>query len=176
MLEMRGEHAVERARRPAVSVGLDVLNDAIPPAALDARLQLRADLTEHRLDRQNHSLPQLQTAAATAVVVDLRLLVHPAADPVTDEVADHVEAFRLRVLLHRRADVADVPSGTHLLDREIEALLGGLHQSRRTRSEVADADRDGAVADEAVENRPEIESEDVAFAQLGAARDAVNDH
>src|SRR6476659_117634 len=128
MLEVRGEGAVERPRRPAVGVGLDVLNDAVPSAALDARLQFRADLAEHRLERQNHSLPQLETTAAAAVVVDLRFFVHPAADPVSDKVADDVEAARFGMLLNRRADVADVAARAHLLDREIEALFGGLHQ------------------------------------------------
>src|SRR5213593_3404409 len=105
MLEMRGERAVERPRRPAVGVRFDVLYDAIPSAPLDARLQLRTDLAKHRLDRQHHPLPQLQTAAPTAVVVDLRFLMHPAPDSVSDEIADHVEAARFRVLLNHRADI-----------------------------------------------------------------------
>ena len=32
------------------------------------------------------------------------------------------------------------------------------------------------VADEAVEDRAEVEADDVAFLQLGAVRDAVHDH
>src|SRR3712207_6917988 len=52
------------------------------------------------------SLTQLETAPAPPVVVDLRLLVHPTADAVTDERADDVEAARLGVLLHGRADVS----------------------------------------------------------------------
>src|SRR5437762_7007510 len=110
MLEMRGERAVDRPGRPAVGVGLCVVNDSVAAAALDPRLQLRTDLAQHRLDGQDHSLAQLESASALPIVVDLRLLVHPAADPVSYEIADHVETARLGVLLNRGADVAQVTS------------------------------------------------------------------
>src|SRR5438093_12260767 len=106
MLEMSGEGAVDGPGRPAVVVRADVLDHPVRAGPLDARAQLRADLTEHRLDGQHHSLPQLESPAAFPVVVDLRLLVHPPADSVADEIADDVEASRLGVLLNRRADVA----------------------------------------------------------------------
>src|ERR1044071_8184900 len=93
VLEVSREASVDGARGPAVGVGADVLDHAVRPRALDARLELRPDLTEHRLDRQDHSLAQLQAAAATAVVVDLRLLVHLPPDAVPHEGADDVEAM-----------------------------------------------------------------------------------
>src|SRR5437016_11438683 len=108
MLEMRGERPIHRARRPAVAVGADVVDHPVLPGALEARPELRSDLAEHRLDGEDHAFAQLDAPSPFAVVVDLRLLVHPSADPVTDEVADDVKAARLGVLLHGRADVAEV--------------------------------------------------------------------
>src|SRR5436309_9095266 len=113
MLKMSGERAVDRPRRPAIAVGAGVFDLSVASGALDARLQLRTDLAQHRLDRQNHPLAQLDPASTAAVVVDLRILVHPAADSVADEVANHVEPARLGVLLHRRADIANVLAGPH---------------------------------------------------------------
>src|ERR1044071_9362270 len=103
---MRGHRAVDRAGRPAVRVRADVVDRAVAAGALDARPQLRPDLAEHRLESQDHPLAQLDAPSPASVVVYLRLLVHPPADSVADEVADDVEAFRLRVLLHGRADAA----------------------------------------------------------------------
>src|SRR2546430_4535027 len=119
---MRGEAAVDRTRRPSVVVRPYVLHHPVLPRPLDPRAELRTDLTEHRLDGEDHPLPQLDSAPPLAVVVDLRVLVHVAADAMSDEVADDVEAARLRVLLHRRADVAEVAARTHFLDRQVEAF------------------------------------------------------
>src|ERR1044072_5114952 len=99
MFEVRSQVAVDRASGPAVVVGLDVLHHAVAAGALDARLQLRSDLAEHRLDGEHHSLAQLDPPAPPAVVVDLRILVHPAADSVADEGPGDVEPARLRLLL-----------------------------------------------------------------------------
>src|SRR5438132_917175 len=122
MLEMRGETPVDGAGRPAVAVGPDVFDHPVLPPSLDARAQLRADLTEHRLDGEDHPLPQLDAPSPPAVVVDLRVLVHAAPDAVSDEVADHMESAGLGVLLHRGADVAQMPSRPHFLHRQLEAF------------------------------------------------------
>src|ERR1041385_5084331 len=107
MFEVRGQGAVHRSSDLAVVVGLDVLDHAVAAGAIDARLQLRADLAEHRLDREHHSFAQRHPPPPPAVVVDLRILVHPAADSVADEVPNDVEPARLRMLLDRGADVAE---------------------------------------------------------------------
>src|SRR4051794_23570135 len=176
MLEVRGQGPVDRTSGPAVVVGLHVLDHPVAAGALDARLQLRSDLAEHRLDGEDHSLAQLDAPSAPAVVVDLRILVHPAADSVADKVPDDVKPARFRMLLDRGPDVTEVTAGTHLLDREIEAFLRGPHEELGTIRDFADADRNGRIADETVEDRSEVESDDVAFLKLGAIGDAVNDH
>src|SRR6185436_16977263 len=91
--------------------------------ALDARLELRSDLAEHRLERENHSLAQLETPAPLAVVVDLRFLVHLAAGPMPDEVANDMKPARLGMLLTGSPDVPEMTARPHLFDREIETFL-----------------------------------------------------
>src|SRR3954454_7852148 len=172
---MRGHGAVHRARRPAVGVGADVVDRSVPAAALDARAQLRADLAEHRLDGQDQSLAQLDAPSPAAVVVYLRLLVHPPADSMADEGADDVESLRFRVLLHRRADVAEVLARTHLGDGRLEALPRRIDEDLRLRRDLADRHRNRAVAHEALQDRAEVETDDVSLLQLGPVGDAVHD-
>src|SRR5688572_20565752 len=166
MLKVRGQRAVERASRPAIAVGAHVLNHSVAAGALEARLQLRTDLAQHRLDRQDHSFTQLQTAAALPVVVNLRLLVHLPADAMTDEVADDMEAARLRMLLHRCPDVTEVTSRAHLFDGQVEAFFRRPDQLLRARSHLSNRNRDRAIAYESLEDRSEVEAEDVPFLQL----------
>ena len=60
---------VHRPRRPTVGVGTHVLQHPVRPGPVEPGPQLRADLTEHRLDGQDHPLPQLEPAPALAEVV-----------------------------------------------------------------------------------------------------------
>src|SRR3954451_11193465 len=173
---MRGQRSVDRAGRPTIVVGAHIFNDSIPARALEARTELWSDLAKHRLDRQHHSGPQFQTTSAAAVVVDLRVLVHAASDAVSDEVPDDVEPVLFGVLLNRGTDVAEVLAGTHFRDGSLQAFARGVDQLLRARCDLADRNRDRAVADEAVEDRAEIEAEDVALFEPGPVRDAVNDH
>src|SRR5438874_304585 len=111
MLEVGGQGAVDRARCPPVGVGAHILDRSVAAGALDARAKLGTDLAEHRLDGEDHALAQLESAPPFPVVVDLRILMHPPPDSMSDEVADDVEPACLRVLLHRRSDVAEMTSG-----------------------------------------------------------------
>src|SRR5438874_2720806 len=117
---MRSQSSVQRARRPAIGIRSHVFDRAVVVRSLDPLLQLRADLAQHRLDGQDHSLPKLDSAAPTAVVVYLRVLMHPTPDPVSHEVADHVKATRFGVLLNCGTDVAQMLAGTHFVDGRIE--------------------------------------------------------
>src|SRR3954453_18059636 len=150
---MRGQRSVDRAGRPTIVVGAHIFNDSIPARPLNARTELRSDLAKHRLDRQHHSGPQLQTTSAAAVVVDLRGLAHWAADAVSDEVPDDVEPVLVGVLLDRGTDVAEVSARAHFFDGELQTFARRVDQLLRARRDLAYRNRDRAVADEAVEDR-----------------------
>src|SRR5438132_6451018 len=133
MLKMRGERSVERPRRPFVGVGAHVFDRSVAPRPLHTMPKFRADIAKHRLDRQHHSLAQLDSPSALAVVVNLRILMHPPSDSMSDKIADHVKAFRLRVLLYRGADVAEVLAGNHFLDGKLQTFPRRLDQLLRSR-------------------------------------------
>src|SRR3954452_11763868 len=154
---MRGQRSVDRAGRPTIVVGAHIFNDSIPARALETRTELRSDLAKHRLDRPHHSGPQFQTTAAAAVVVDLRVLVHAASDPVSDEVPDDVEPVLFGVLLDRGTDVAEVSARAHFFDGQLQTFARRIDQLLRARCDLADRNWDRAVADEAIEDRAEVE-------------------
>ena len=101
--------------------------------------------------------------------------MHAASDSVSDKIADHVEAARLGMLLHRRSDVAEVTAGTHLIDGELQALPRRRHQLVRAWRHFANRHCDRPVADEPVEHRAEVETDDVSLLQLCPIGDAVHD-
>ena len=107
----------------------------------------------------------LLSRAAAAEVRDLRLLVHRAADPVADQVADDAKAARLDQGLDGMGDVADAIADLRLPDADVEGLLGGLEQPGDPRIDGADGHRDGVVADVAVGFDGDIERDDVAIAE-----------
>ncbi len=173
---MRSQRSVDRPGRPTIVVGPHVFNDSIPACPFDPGAKLRSNLAKHRLDRQDHSRPQLQATAAAAVVVDLRILVHAPPDAVSDEVPDDMEPVLFGMLLNRGTDIAEVPAGSHLIDGQVETFAGRVDQLLRPGGDFAHRHGDGAVADEPVEDRTEIEADDVALLHPGAARNAMNDH
>src|SRR5215208_2584476 len=103
-LEVGGQRAVLGVDRPAIV----------------AHPHVMATRGRHRLDGEHHALLEQLALAGRAVVGDLRVLVHVAADPVADQRAHYREAVLLHVLLDSVADVAEAVAG--------HALLGGLEQ------------------------------------------------
>src|SRR5580698_3075793 len=83
-------------------------------------------LSNHRLDRQNESRPQLHAGAGLAVVGHLRLLVHFPADAVSDELAHYTIPMPFGVVLDGRADVAQTFAVLHLCYADRQALLRDL--------------------------------------------------
>ena len=66
--------------------------------------------------------------------------------------------------------------GPHLLDGQLQALPGRVHQRlRASRLTLPTGTVIARVADETLEDRPEVEPDDVAFLQLGPVGDAVDD-
>ena len=93
-----------------------------------------------------------------AVVRDLRLLVHVAADAVADERLDDREALGLDVLLDGVRDVAEPVADAALLDGGEQRALGHVQQLRRDRRDVADREGAGGVGDPAVLHDADVDA------------------
>ena len=63
----------------------------------------------------------------------------------------------------------------HLGDGRLEALPSRVDQELRRRQDLADRHRDRTVADESLQDRAEVETDDVSLLQLGPVGDAVHD-
>src|ERR671916_3449523 len=161
VLEVGGERAVGGVDRPLV-----VLVEVYRVVAE----------RDHGLYRERHAGQQLDTGSLLPVVRDLGILVHLAADPVRDEVADHPVALRLGDGLYGVPHVPEPVSGPHGVRGRPQALLRDLQQPARRLGHLADGDRDGRVGDEALVADADVYGEDVAVLQPVGARDAVHDH
>src|SRR4051812_6938792 len=91
-LEVGGQRAVGRIDGPVVIAEADV----------------GAARVDHRLDGEHHARLEQGAAPRLAVVGDLRVLVHVAADAVADQRADDRQALGLDPLLDGVRDVAEV--------------------------------------------------------------------
>src|SRR5205814_3218046 len=109
------------------------------------------------------------------VVRHLGLLVHRAADPMADVVANDREALALDVLLDRRADVAEAVPDPRRGDAAGERLAGDADELLRMRRHTAHRHRDRGVRVPAVDDRTRVDADDVALPQLPFPRDPVDD-
>ena len=80
---------------------------------------------------------QPRAGAVAAEVRHLRLLVELGADAVAHQFAHHAVAGRLRHLLHRVADVADLVAGVGRRDAGRQGPLGDLEQRLHGRRDLA---------------------------------------
>src|SRR5215216_818129 len=108
-------------------------------------------LVDHRFDRENVSHLDLRPQSRPAIVRDLRVFVHPAANSMADIVPHNGIAVSLRVLLHRPTNVAEVISSVTFLDRPFETLFSYANQFELFVVDFADRDRRGRVAYEPLE-------------------------
>src|SRR5215212_5266390 len=159
-LEVGRERAVLRVDGPVVAADPD----------------RRAAHVDHRLDGQNHALLEQRALARRAEVRDLRVLVHVAADAVTDERADYAEALLLHRGLDRVRDVAQPVAHLALLHRVEQRLARGRQQPLRHRRDRADRQRDRRVGHPPVLDDADVDGQDVAAPELVRAGDTVHDH
>src|SRR5712691_10231451 len=103
----------------------------------------------------------------------LRRLVHQTPDAVPDELADHLQAVGLDVLLDRVRDVAQPLAGDGLLDTAIHRLFGHLDQALDLRADLPDPEADGGVADVAAIAGGHVDLDQVAVTQSTRAGYAV---
>src|SRR6185503_21019759 len=134
-----GQHAgaVAGDRDRVLAVGRQAAVAGVDGPAVVAALDVVRARRDHRLDREHHARGQLGAAPGRAVVGDLRILVHVAADAVADQAADDAKAARLDGRLHRVRDVAEPVAGVALGDRRLQTLVAGRDQVGRLRGRLA---------------------------------------
>src|SRR5215203_5062266 len=161
VLEVGREGAVGRVDRPPV-----------PLAEADIVVAER----DHGLYGEGHPREQTRTCARGAVVGDLGVLVHLAADPVGDQVPDDPVTARLGEGLYRVAHVAQPVARAHLIRRRGETLPRGRKQPDDLLGHLPDRDGGRRVRYEALVADADVEGDYVAAFQAVGAGDAVHDH
>ena len=131
---------------------------------------------DHRLDCDDHAGLELHTATLLAVVRHIGILVHGAADTVTNVVAQHTVAIGLSEGLHRVADITDMVTGNGLLDGSLQAVERALTQTLDLNGGGADVKRPGIIPHPTIHDGAGVDGNHVAVAQndVGVG-DAVHD-
>src|SRR5216684_7769778 len=115
-------------------------------------------------------------ASGVSVVRQVGLVVHPRADAVPDKVAHHRKTVLLHPTLHRVADIAEPVARPHLVDRAIQRFAGYIQQLLHFRPNLPHRNSHRRIPVVAVHFHPEINRDDIAFAQLPLRRrNPVND-
>lgn len=131
-------------------------------------------LVEHRFNRQtsagtNDRLAGLQIGE----VRNTWLLMEIAADSVALEFADDLEALISGKPIDGSADVNDSAEGLDGMDADPHGIKCGLHESLGLWRYLTDQKRLGRVAVPTIDDRREIDVDDVSLAQQVVVRDAV---
>ncbi len=106
---------------------------------------------------------------------NLRILVHFAADAVSDELFDHSESRPLDFRLHSRRDLGPHPSPTHFDDRRFQHAPSDLQQPLLELVHLADRIRPGGVSAPALHAAAGVDADDVPRFEPPFARNAVHD-
>src|SRR3989304_9921357 len=161
VLEVGGQPPVQRPHRPVVRIALR------PPVAG----------VDHRLDSDDHPLfedgPGLRVA--DNVVRHLRVLVHLAADAVTDVLADDGEALTFDVRLDGSADLPQPRPRPGGAEAAVQRLPRHFNEPQRLRRYVSHARGQRRIGNEPLVDAAQVYADDVAVGDLAIARDAVDD-
>src|SRR5713226_5878868 len=107
VLEMRRGAAIRRLRHPLI-----------------AHANFRAASVHHGLNGDDHSFLQPSAASRLAIVRQVRLVVHPGANAMTDELPHHGKTVLLDPALHCVANITEPVAGAHLADASVQRLPG----------------------------------------------------
>jgi hypothetical protein len=130
---------------------------------------------EHGLDRDHQARLQLEAAARLALVGDVRLLVHRAADAVAAVVGQHPEPGGARDRADGVRDVAQPRPRRHGGDPGGERALGGVDEREVARvGPVAHHHAERRVGAPPVEVHGEVDRQQVARLQRLLVRHAVH--
>src|SRR5438270_13003752 len=153
MLEVRRRAAIRSFRDPLVP-----------------HPHFRAAGIDHGLDGDDHAFLQPRAASFLAVIRKVGLVMHPGADAVPDKLPHHRETVLLDPALHGMADVAEAVASAHLVNRAVVRLAGHIQHLLSLRPHLPQSDRHRGVRIITVHFHPEIDRDDIAFAQLALGR------
>src|SRR6266849_2478381 len=143
---------------------------------LVAHPHFRPSRVHHRLDGDDHAFLQPRPVTFVAVVRQVGLVVHLGADAVPDELPHHRISVLLDPALHRIADIAEPVASAHLVDRAVQRFPGNLQQLLHLWTNAAHGDGHCRIRVIPVHFHPEVDRDDIAFAQLTLGRrNPVND-
>src|SRR5262249_52212869 len=104
------------------------------------------------------------------------LFVQSLADAVAGVLAHDRESVALDVLLDRRADVAEAFAGLGRADAAPHALLRHIEQPLSLGRDRAHRIGDTGIAEPALQPRPDVDADDVAFFERRVVRNTMADH
>ena len=106
---------------------------------------------------------------------DLRAVVKDAAQAMAAKVADHAIAVLFGMALDHRADVTQMIAGLGLFDAQHQAFIGYLDQAARLDRRFARDEHAAGVAMPAIDQRGDVDIDDVAILEPIVAGDAMAD-
>jgi hypothetical protein len=150
---------MRRAARPAVLVEDDPVRRGGEP----------------RFERDREARPEGEATAWTALVGDMGVLVHGAAESVAAELEVHRVSVRVGYGSDRRRDIAQAVPRLRGLDGGLEGHPGRADEPPVIFRGCADDHRDRRVGHPAVDSHGEIHAQDVAVTQPVVVRQPVQD-
>src|SRR4030095_117380 len=129
---------------------------------------------DHRLDRERHALSEAWTAAAFAVIRDLRFFVQLPSHTVADKFSNDAEVVANCFILDRRAKVAQSLVGTSKADGQLQRALSNREQFLNSLVDHANWNRRRRVAHPAILHNTDVQLHDVAVLDPTLAPDAVH--
>src|SRR5213593_914436 len=94
---------------------------------------------------------------------------------MTDEFADYAEPIGLHILLYSSRNVNDPLSRSRLGNTFVKRLFRNIHQFLSQHPAATDGDCRSRIADEAIVNHPNIETDNIAKPQRPGSSQAVDD-
>ncbi len=102
--------------------------------------------------------------------------MHLGANAMTHKFPHHRKSVLFHPALHRVAHIAEPVARAHFLNGAVQRFAGHFQQLPRFRPNLSDRHGDRRIREISVHFHPEIDRDDVAFAQLALGRrNAVND-
>ena len=127
---------------------------------------------DHRLDGEHNSrLQALAAGLGGGHVRNRRRLMEIAADAMADVFFDNAEALLLRMPDNRVANVRNAAVRLKIVDRQPEAIESTLHDAAGQVGGRADDERLARIAVPAVDDRGQIDVDDVAVVEQVVRRE-----